>query len=165
MTLSGRVINFTVVSLAGGKASGVFEATDPADIQVLDDAVRGRRGVSEISAEIYADSIEKKKMTLPSSSSKNIVRLVRPQITPPVAMEEKAGVVLAAEKPKPSDQTAFQGDRDARSTPSIAALMQGRVKKLNPPKPFAASEAKTEKASKRADRAKVRVARASVATP
>ena len=160
LTLSGRVFTFEICSISGGSASGVYATDNPDEIVVLDDAARGRRGVSEITEAVYAESLEKKKRT-PRSSNTSVSpqRLARPSIAPPISVDEKTGVLSAAEPKPAADQTAFTGDIPTR--PTIENLI--RIKRLSPPKPFAESDAKVAKASKRADRAKVRVARASVA--
>ncbi len=153
MTLNGHVITFLVSSISGGSASGVYATEDPGEIAVLDDAVRGRRGVSEITEEAFEDARKKAKPTRQSSNTNGqLPRLVRAQITPPISVAEKTGVLSAAEPKPASDQTAFTGDIPTR--PTIENLI--RIKRLRPPKPFAESDAKVAKASKRADRAKVR---------
>lgn len=159
MTLSGHVITFVIASISGGRAFGVYETENPDEIAVLDAAVSGRRGVSAITEDEFND-LKKKATPTPSSVSFNASlkpRLVRPAVTPPIAVNEKAGVAVG----KPSQETQFQGE--THTNPSIASLL--RVKRLSPPTPFAASDVKTKKASSRADRAKVRVARTSVETP
>lgn len=162
LTLSGHVLTFQIASISGGRAYGVYAAENPEEIKVLDAAVAGRRGVSSISEEDYDTAIKKASQTRSSSNSSasQQPRLVRPAVTPPISQDGKIGVVHAGDKPPPSQETQFQGD--TRTTPSIASLL--RVKRLSPPTPFAASDAKVKKASARADRAKVRVARTSVAT-
>lgn len=162
MTLSGHVIKFLISGIAGGSASGVYATEHPEEIKVLDDAVRGRRGVSEITEEAFEEARKKAQPTRSSSNSKDSPsRLARPAITPPLSVAEKTAVDSAGAKLPKSRDTLFTGD--THTTPSIASLL--RVKVLNPPKPFAEADAKTTKASARAARAKVRVARASVATP
>jgi hypothetical protein len=162
MTLSGHVIKFMISSIAGGSAAGVYETENPDEIKVLDDAVRSRRGVSEIDETEFEAQKKRASPTRSSSSSKDTPsRLARPAITPPLSVAEKTAAAPAGAKPAPSQDTLFTGD--THTTPSIASLL--RVKVLNPPKPFAEADAKTTKASARAARAKVRVARASVATP
>lgn len=158
MTLSGHVITFLIASISGGRAYGVYATENPEEIKVLDAAVAGRRGVSSISEGDY-DVALKKASPIHSSLNSNgsPPRLALPKITPELAVNAKAGVAVG--KP-PAQETQFQGD--THTTPSIASLL--RVKRLSPPTPFAASDAKVKKASARADRAKVRVARTSVAT-
>lgn len=163
LTFSGHVITFLISSISGGRAFGVYATENPEEIQVLDAAVAGRRGVSSISEEDY--DLGAKKAT-PTRSSKptdaSQPRLVRPQIQPELAMGAKVGVSAAAiAEPTPAKTDQFQGE--THTTPSIASLL--KVKRLNPPKPFATSETKTKKASDRADRAKVRMVRAAVNTP
>lgn len=158
MTLSGRVITFTVSSLSGGRAAGVFKATEPADILVLDDAVRGRRGVSEITQADYEAAEKKKSQTRSSVNSAGFQpRVVQMPTLPDLPLNRAKGALSAddAKKVAQSQENLFTGE--THTQPTIASLL--RVKRLNPPKPFAEADGKTDRAIKRADRAKVRVAR------
>ena len=164
MTLSGHVFKFLVCSVAGGSAAGVLEATDPVAIQVLDDAVRSKRGVREISVEEF-DELKKKGSVTPQrlNSTGYRPRVIQPPILPPLAVEERAGVPSAGRPAPTGDLFSGPGGKPMseaeRNRPSIANLL--RVGKVNPPKPFAASEGKVRKAAARADRAKIRVVRPS----
>lgn len=159
MRISGRVITFTVCSISGGRAAGVYEATDDEEIAVLDDAVRGRRGVKEIGEEEFTELKKKATATRPlKSSNVSSPRVVRIPTLPEMAVEARAGVPSAGLRSDGS-QRALE---DLPPSPSIASLL--RTARVNPPKPFAASDEKTRKSSDRADRAKVRVSRKSVDT-
>jgi hypothetical protein len=164
MTLSGHVFKFLVCSAAGGSAAGVLEATDPVAIQVLDDAVRAKRGVKEISAEEF-EELKKKGSVTPQRVNSNGYqpRVIQPPILPQLAVEERAGVPSAGKPSAAQQGDIFSGpggkpmSEAEKNRPSIGNLL--RVGKVNPPKPFAASEGKTRKAAARADRAKIRVVR------
>lgn len=157
MKLSGFTIKFEVCSVSGGRASGIYEATDPGEIAVLDDAVRGKRGVQELTPERYEELKKKQPPTRSPLNSGGSPRIVRPSIT----MDGNPAAPSAANpKPKPTENALTDREIRQNATPSIANLL--RVKRLTPPKPFAAADAKTVKASKRADRAKIRVAREAV---
>lgn len=164
LTFSGHVFKFTVVGLSGGRPSGVYEAEDPQEILILDDVVRARRGVSAMSAEDYEKAKKKASLT-PSSSNTTVTqpRVVRPAITPELGMGEKVGVLSAATKPIGSgpEDSAFRTSLDVRPKPSTLI----RIARVNPPKPFTASDTKVKRASTRADRAKVRMVRRAEATP
>lgn len=53
--MGGREFRFLICSQMAGRAAGVYEATDALDIQLLDEAVRARRGIKEIGAEEFAE--------------------------------------------------------------------------------------------------------------
>lgn len=156
MALNGRTITFLPYSVSMGKISGVFKAEDPADIAALDDAVRGRRGVSEIDEAAFESSKKKAAPTQPSSnSSASRPRVVKIPLLPEAAVvDDKPG---AAARSAGQESDLFTGPAPAK--PASADLV--KVGKLNPPKPFGGSDDKVRKAVKRADnaRAKVRVAR------
>lgn len=154
MVLSGRTITFLPFSVSIGKVSGVFKAEDPADIQVLDDAVRGRRGVSEISEVEYLEAEKKTAKIPPSLNTSGLKpRVVKIPTLPEAAVSDKPG--NAARSADQSDETLFTGPAPVK----LASADLVKIGKVNPPKPFAGSEDKTRKASNRADRAKIRVAR------
>lgn len=153
MTLSGRIITFLPYSVSMGKVAGVFKAEDPADIQVLDDAVRGRRGVAEISEAEYLEAEKKTQQTRPSSNtSVSRPRVVKIPTLPEAAVSDKPGnAAPSADR----ENDLFTGPAPVK--PATAELV--KVGKVNPPKPFAGADDKVRKASARADKAKVRVAR------
>lgn len=155
MKLSGKDFRFAICSIAGGRASGVYEATDPAEIAILDAAVSGRRGVQEIGADEFETLKKKASQTRQSVSSNGSKppRVVLIPLLPEIAIEGKGSAPSAASEAGKSRN----GEDNLLAQPSISSLI--RVKKVNPPRPFAASEQKTRKAADRADRAKVRVAR------
>jgi hypothetical protein len=155
MTLSGRIFRFDVCSIQGGKAAGVYEATDAEEIKVLEEAVAARRGVKEIGEAEF--ELLKKKLTLtPPSRSSNVSRprVVRIPTLPEVSMEAKIGVPSAASG---ASKPGVNPEENLLVAPPISKLV--RVERVNPPRPFATADQKVVKASKRAARAKVRVAR------
>lgn len=161
LTFGGKQFAFSVFSLNGGAASGVYEATDPAEIEILDAAVAGRRGVRAMPEE---EGIACKKKATPTLRSQSIRgsspsphRVVQIPVLPQLSVEERPGVPSAG---RPSGVTPEQNLHAGASytKPSIGALL--KTGKVNPPKPFAASDDKTRKASARADRAKIRIVRA-----
>lgn len=164
MTLSGKVFKFTICGLSSGRACGVYKTEDPGEIAVLDDAVRGRRGVKEIGEAEYIESEKKTAQIRSSLSLKGYApRVVQPPILPALAVEAVPGVPAEMRPSAPQKGDIFSGpggkpmSEAERNRPSIANLL--RVGKVNPPKPFAASEGKVRKAAARADRAKIRVVR------
>lgn len=159
MTLSGRVFKFLVCGFSSGKAAGVYEATDESEISVLSDAVRARRGVSEISAEEFEKA--KKKISLTHSSSNSNVstpRVIRIPQLPALAVEAAPGVASTGRLADGTQRPPL--DLPPSPAPSIASLLN--VRKVNPPRPFAGSDVKVDRAAKRGERAKIRVARANV---
>lgn len=161
LTFSGRQFTFFVTSVRGGSASGIYEATSEEEIAVLDDAVRGRRGVQEIGAEEF-EELKKKATRTPQRANSNgsPPRIARPQIQPPVAMEEKAGVPSAeSAKAKPTGKDVFSGPGGTpHAAPSIKSLL--KTSRVTPPRPFSQADAKIQKAAKRASNKAARVARA-----
>lgn len=159
MTLSGHVIKFLICSSSGGRAAGVYEATDEEEIKVLADAVASKRGVSEID-EAQFETLKKKATQTPQSgnSGGSRPRVVRIPTLPDLAVEASPGVPSAGRLADGTQRAPLE--LPPSPAPSIASLLQ--VRKVNPPRPFSGSDVKTDKASKRGDRAKIRVARASV---
>lgn len=164
LTLSGQVFRFLICSVAGGSAAGVFATDDPTQIAILDDAVRGRRGVKEIGEAEFED-LKKKGSTTPQRVNSNGYKpkVIQPPILPPLAVEERAGVPSAGRASTKEAGDIFSGpggrpmSEAERNRPSIGNLL--KIGRVNPPKPFAASDAKMKKSVKRADRAKIRVVR------
>lgn len=154
MTISGYTIKFLICSLQGGKAVGVYETSDPGEIAALDAAVAGRRGVRAISAEEFEASKKKAQMTRPSWNSSGFrgPRVIRVPTLPEMSVEPRAGVPSAGSRGDDKN-----GDQNLLVAPPISKLV--RIERVNPPRPFGVSDQKTQKASARADRAKVRVAR------
>lgn len=157
LTLSGRVFKFSVFSLSGGSASGVYEATDPEEIRILDEAVAGRRGVRAMSEEEGANAKKKATPTLRfANSTVSKARIIQPPILPQLSVEQKAGVPYAG-KPQGTNPEENMLSSPSANRPSIGNLL--RLGKVNPPKPFATAEDKTKKSAARAERAKIRVIR------
>ena len=158
LTFSGRVFKFLVCGISSGRACGVYKAEDPAEIAVLDDAVRGKRGIKEVSPEEGAE-LEKKTAQIQTFASgrESGPRVVQPPILPQLAVESAPGVPANG---RPTGTTPNENLLSGPThRPSIVDLL--RQGKVNPPRPFAQSDAKVKKASARADRAKIRVARPS----
>lgn len=160
MTLSGRTFRFTICSVMSGRANGVYEATDDAEIAVLSQAVANRRGVQEISEEQFAALKKKASQTpqLANSRGSKPPRVIRIPLLPEMTVAPKS----------PAKDADFAGAVDAHgnrvsnpdepdSAPNIADLIQ--VQRVNPPKPFSDSDSKVRKS---AARATARVARKAV---
>lgn len=164
MTLSGRVFKFNVCSLSAGRACGVFKAESESDIAILADAVRSKRGVSEIDEAQYLEAEKKSSQTQSLLSLKGYApRVVQPPILPALAVEAVPGVASDGRTPVTPKTDLFSGPGGRPTAaeanrPSIANLL--KIGKVNPPKTFAESKDKVRKSSARADRAKIRVARA-----
>jgi hypothetical protein len=157
MTLSGKQYRFLICEQVSGRSCGVYEAQDENEERVLDDAVRAKRGVREISPEAYEELKKKATRTIQSPKSAGFrPRLARAPILPPLGMQEKTGVVGVASKKGDGEETLI-------TKPKIAELI--KIERVNSPKPFSGSETKIKRSSERADRAKIRVARPSVDTP
>lgn len=157
MRLSGFTFRFEICSLHGGKAAGIYAAEREDEQAVLDDAVRGRRGVKEIGAEEYAE-LKKKLSQTPPSKPSNVFRprVVQIPTLPEVAIEERAGVVRSADSGA-AGKPAVNPEENLLAQPPISKLV--RLERVNPPAPFAQATNKAVKAAQRADRAKIRVAR------
>lgn len=157
MTLSGHIFKFIVCSMSGGRAAGFYEANDPAEIAILDGAVQAKRGISAISEE-EGEKLKKKVSQTPVSVSSRGFRPRSIQIPtlPLAAVESRPGVPSAGLRADGSQNPP----EDLPPSPSIGSLLH--VRTVTPPQPFSAANAKAEKASGRADRAKIRVARRSV---
>ncbi len=164
MTLSGHVFKFLVCSLSSGKAVGIYEATDPGEIAVLDDAVRARRGVSEISAE-DAEKLKKKVSQTPisvSSRGSSPPHVVRIPLLPQLAVEAADGVASTGRNPDGTQRPREVLPPAPAPLPSPDSLLH--IQRVNSPKPFMAAESKTKKAAARAGKAKIRVDRKAIAT-
>lgn len=157
MAISGRQFKFTISSLASGRAAGYFETSDPTEIAILDDAVRGRRGVREISLE-ELENLKKNRETQPlRNSNVSSPRVVRIPTLPDLPVEGRGSAASAASGASKPGESLFSGPAPTSPPPTKSLI---NVERVNPPKPFAQADQKARKASERADRAKVRVARA-----
>jgi hypothetical protein len=147
LTLSGSVFTFELCSVSGGRANGIFATEDPTAISILDDAVRGRRGVQEITEADYVEQ-KKKQNEIPSSRNSNVSppRVVRPKIELAVAAPS-AGVVDPSSRGPIGSHPEESAFRPEANVPSIGNLLKTR--RVNPPKPFAASDQKIKAAVKR----------------
>lgn len=147
--MGGREFRFLICSQMAGRAAGVYEATDPVDIQLLDDAVRARRGIKEIGAEEFAE-LKKKVTRTPQSLKSGAFRPKPVPSIPPMELAvEKAGVAFAAGS-SPKGASPNNEEQLAVGAPPVRDLI--REQRVNPPKPFAAADEKAVKSAQRAER-------------
>lgn len=156
MTLSGRVFKFTVCSVMSGRASGFYETKDADEESILDAAVAGKRGVSLMS-ESDAVMAKKKASQIQQSSNFNgsSPRVVQIPLLPQLAVEAADGVASTGIRADGSQKP--REELPPAPAPSIGSLL--KIERINPPKPFANSEAKIKRSADRGDKAKIRLIR------
>lgn len=135
VVFDNREFKFVPMSILGGRISGVFDTEDETDIAILNRAVAGQMGVTEIS-EAAAEDIKKKLRSNPRRSanlSRDVLppRLAKSPVGALMPVVENAGFA-ASERPPNSAVPAPVSTEI--TTPTVTSLL--RTEKLRPPQPF-----------------------------
>lgn len=161
LVMSGKTFKFEITGISAGRAFGVLKTEAADEISILDAAVAARRGVKEIDEAEYANALEAKKKaghSLSSNGSKPPPRVAHtPKLLPDLAVEGKGSAASAGQR---QGDVKSPTEVDTEAKPKVKDLI--RIERVNPPQPFARSNEKVVKASKRASSKAARLIRQAV---